>query len=569
MSEPEEPRVRGLLRNPAVQHAGAFLFYVAIWLVAVGPKILPHLSTWTLSSSPNEPGVFVWSLQWWAHPFSHGANPLLSSTVWAPTGINLAWVATSPVPALTAAPITLLFGPVVSFNLLSLVTPPLNAWAAYLLARKVAHVLPAAVVGGLLFGFSPVVMREIEFGHLNLSMLFLLPLAPYLVLRRVEGTLGPRAFVALLTALLVAEFGIFTEIFATMTLVGLAVGASAWAFASTPLRKQLASAGALVALSYLFAVVIVSPYLYTAFAHPQAVKPPVFTGLATGARTTSDLKRYVQPRAGFALGPPVRRHIDLNWWYFGLPLLLVLVLSWAERWRYLATRLLSLGFLLSIVLAIGSRLPLGHHRIPFPWAALATLPLLDRARPGRIVAYAFLCAALAAATWAARGRTRTARSALRWLLLAAAVVAIVPNFGAPLWTMDNAVPLLFSSGRYRAELCPGETVMVVDRYENAQLYWQAETGMYFRTATWYSGFRPANYPDLKMALRLGAGRVKPSDEPAVRRFLSDHRVSAILMRAPPGPVADRLGTMLGVVPRETGGVTLLRLASCGPFGGGR
>ncbi len=428
MNDPEGGRLRGLLRNPAAQHAGAILLYLAIWLVAVGPKILPHMSSWTLSSYPNEPSVFVWSLEWWAHPFSHGANPLLSSTVWAPTGLNLAWVATSPAPGLVAAPITIPFGPVVSFNVLSLVTPPLTAWTTYLLARHVTRVFPAALVGGYLFGFSPVVMREIELGHLNLSMLFLLPLAAYLVVRRLDGTIGPRAFVALLTALLVFEFGIFTEILATMTLVGLVVGAVAWLLASADLRRRLAGAAVLVAVSFAVAAALISPYLYTAFAHPQAVKPATFEGLAVGAKSTSDLTRYVLPRPGFAIGPGVRHRPDLNWWYFGVPLLLLLVLFWMEGWRTFAARLLGLGFLISLVLSIGSKLPGGG--IPFPWAALEKLPLLDRARPGRIIAYAFLFAAISAAVWAAKGRTKTVGSVLRWLLVAA-VDEPVPGRAVP------------------------------------------------------------------------------------------------------------------------------------------
>jgi hypothetical protein len=227
-----------------------------------------------------------------------------------------------------------------------------------------------------------------------------------------------------------------------------------------------------------------------------------------------------------------------------------------------------LGFLISVVLSIGSKLPVGHGGVPFPWAALEKLPLLNRARPGRIIAYAFLFAAISAAVWVARGRTRSVGSVGRWVLVVAAAVAIVPNLGASMWTRNTGIPLLFSTSQYRTELCPGETVMVVDKYDGDQLYWQAETDMYFRTATWYLGFRPANYPDLKTALRLSAGRVKMGDDRAIRRFISDHRVSAILLRGTTGPALYRLSAMLGVTPRDAGGVTLLRLASCGSSAGG-
>src|SRR5439155_7793945 len=66
------------VRRPrtGIQHALVFALYLGLWLVAMGPKILPHLSQWSLSSYRNETSVFVWSLAWWAHPFAHGANPL-------------------------------------------------------------------------------------------------------------------------------------------------------------------------------------------------------------------------------------------------------------------------------------------------------------------------------------------------------------------------------------------------------------------------------------------------------------------------------------------------------------
>jgi hypothetical protein len=92
----------------------------------VGPWILPHLSDRVLSVLEQEASVFVWSLRWWPHALGRGANPLFSDAVWAPTGINLAWVPTSPGPSLLAAPLTVSLGPVgpvVAFNLLSLAAP--------------------------------------------------------------------------------------------------------------------------------------------------------------------------------------------------------------------------------------------------------------------------------------------------------------------------------------------------------------------------------------------------------------------------------------------------------------
>jgi hypothetical protein len=50
--------------------------------------------------------------------------------VWAPTGVNAAWVTAVPGPALLLAPFTLAFGPIFSENLLFLLAPALGGWAA-------------------------------------------------------------------------------------------------------------------------------------------------------------------------------------------------------------------------------------------------------------------------------------------------------------------------------------------------------------------------------------------------------------------------------------------------------
>ena len=66
-----------------------------------------------------EAATRVWPrrvLGWWPHAITNGVNPLHPTVVWAPTGVNMAWVTGLPGPSLAAWPITALFGPVVSLN---------------------------------------------------------------------------------------------------------------------------------------------------------------------------------------------------------------------------------------------------------------------------------------------------------------------------------------------------------------------------------------------------------------------------------------------------------------------
>ena len=77
---------------------------------------------------------------------------------------------------IVAAPVTWLFGPVASLNLIDLLSPPLSALAMFWLLRRWVSWAPAAFVGGLFFGFSPFVLVSLALAHPNFGMLAPVPL---------------------------------------------------------------------------------------------------------------------------------------------------------------------------------------------------------------------------------------------------------------------------------------------------------------------------------------------------------------------------------------------------------
>src|SRR5262249_58890485 len=120
---------------------------------------------------------------------ARGAVPRRARSVCAPAGVSLAWSAFVPGPALVAWPITAVFGPVVSLNVLLAVAPALAAWAAYLVCNRLTHRFWASFAGGCLFGFSAYQGANM-LGFINLVLVFPIPLLLYLAVRRVEGSLG-------------------------------------------------------------------------------------------------------------------------------------------------------------------------------------------------------------------------------------------------------------------------------------------------------------------------------------------------------------------------------------------
>ena len=91
------------------------LGYAAISFAYFGWRLLPHPGRYLVGSG-RDPELFVWVFAWWPHAIGSWTNPFFSHAVYAPTGINLAWTTSVPALALAFAPLTVAFGPAVSYN---------------------------------------------------------------------------------------------------------------------------------------------------------------------------------------------------------------------------------------------------------------------------------------------------------------------------------------------------------------------------------------------------------------------------------------------------------------------
>ena len=123
-----------------------------------------------------DPALFLWFFQSPATSLAHLQNPFYSTAMFHPAGINL--LDQTSVMGLTVPliPVTWLFGPVASFNLASTLVPALTALSMFVVLRRWVRWLPAAYLGGLLYGFSPFMLASLEYGHLMTAALMVLPL---------------------------------------------------------------------------------------------------------------------------------------------------------------------------------------------------------------------------------------------------------------------------------------------------------------------------------------------------------------------------------------------------------
>jgi hypothetical protein len=506
----------------------AFVLYLLIAVALLGIGVVGHPSSRTFGSEDFDFSQFVWFVEWWPDALGAGRDPLHTTFLFAPGGYNLAWAATVPALSLAASPVTLLAGPVVAYNLLALAAPVLSSCCAFLLCRYVTGQWAASVAGGAAFGFSPYVIGNEQASALNLMYAALIPLAVWLVLRRLHGQMGARWFVVAFALVLVGQFLISAEVLATFTLFGALVLLGVQ-LARARMRPRLRALGFELLGAYALCAAAVSPFLDAMFARPH-----FSPAIGSSASYSSDLLSLVIPSAPLVGAGAFRSLTDQfpggpltaqrGFAYLGLPLLLIVALALFPRLRRVTSdprlRLVGAAGAALALASLGPELQVaGHSVLPLPWRVFDGAPLLRYALPTRLAMFTQLCAALILSIWLSARPSR-----LRWALAGAALLFLLPDpgaFGRKLWE-----PSVYRDGRIARVLHPDDIVFAIPPYGES-MRWQAETGMAYRLAGGYAAVAfPIDY--LRLYCRLSQGRLTPA---AFERFLREHRVTAILSPA--------------------------------------
>jgi len=181
----------------------ALAIYLTFSLFIFGRPLLGHLRD-THIAMGGDVSLFTWFLVWWPYALAHRLNPLFTDLLWAPSGLNLAWTTSIPLPSLLVWPITATLGPVAAFNVLCLTSLPLSGWSGFILCHYICQAWWPSLLGGYIFGFSAYMLGQQ--GHPMMTIAVLVPLAVVMVLRAIAGELAPRRLVVALAVILVAQF---------------------------------------------------------------------------------------------------------------------------------------------------------------------------------------------------------------------------------------------------------------------------------------------------------------------------------------------------------------------------
>ena len=499
------PRLRGWITAPPA--LAAFLVYLIIALLLFGAPLF-EAGTHTCICFGNDEGIFVWAMAWWPHALVHGLNPFSSHIIYAPQGFNIALGALVPGAALLLAPVTAIAGPLFAYNLAMLLSPVLAAFFAFLLCRRLTGAFWPSLIGGWLFGFSTYMLGQL-LGHLQLTLVFLIPAIVHLVLRAFAGDIGRRRFVVLMAVALTLQFLFSAEVFVSLTLFGAVALATALVLLDADGRARVRAVLAPIAVSYLATAVLVSPYLYYAF-KPGGL--PIL--LWRTDHFSNDLLAFAVPTQITKLGGldflSTSSHFVAGFVeggaYFGLPLIAILLLAVWRLWRRPGVRVMAVTLITVLVCSLGGQLQVdGRYTIPLPWAVMHRLPVLGLALPSRFVVYAFLIVAMLAAMWLAAARHR----APAWGLAALSVLFLWPAVGRGLWhgtrifrRCSPAPPTARRSGRATPHCCcrsaPRETACSGRRRRTCASRWPA--------ATWFRRRRPIRISASPSTRRLRRAR---------------------------------------------------------------
>jgi len=553
---------------PVVQGLLALAVYSAICLSTIARPLVSHLSWAQLWPASPDGDQFVWSLGWWPYAIGHGLNPLYSHLIEAPAGHSLAWVTTVPPLAILAAPLTVTAGPVVAFNLLTALSVPVSAWAAFLVCRRLTGRFWPALVGGAVYGFSDYEFRHMVAGQLNLCWALLPPLLVYLVLAWRDGAIRSRVLVILAGLVLAAQFYLFLETFADLTAVLVLSLLAGLAVADRAGRRKVLELTRLLGTSYLIALALAAPYLAVALSTASPTPPPA------GAM---DLSSLWLPTQGGGIGTAwlasagFGSHRASPGSSVGIPLLAVVVVLAVTRWRSRVVWFLTGLF---VVIAVGALGPIvhvdGHREVTLPWHHLFSLPFVRNSYPNRLMLFDYLILAMATALLLAGaagdrqpGRWRARWSvAGRWSLGALVVAFGVLNMpGSLTLAAQSTVPAFISSGDYHRQLASGEIVMVISTVGDEGMLWQAESGFSWRLVGGYIGEGFGK----RSGLVVGTQNLDSPTPGRIRTFedlvRTDH-IGAILVDTRHAGPWTSIFAVFGLTGQRTGGVIVYPTHGC-------
>lgn len=442
-----------------------------------------------LADSGQDQNQWEWFFAVTADNVAHLRNPLFTTLQGFPDGVNLMANTVMFGLSVPLAPVTLLFGPTVTWALVLTLGLAATASAWYwLIARRLVTNRWAAALGAAFAAFAPPMISHGN-AHPNFLVLFMIPVIIDRALRLCEGRDVVR------DGVLLGLFATYQIFLGEEPLLLAAVGMLLFALSYALARRDVAQAARRPLLRGLaVAVAVCLPLiafpLCWQFFGPQSYKS-VLHGDNAGNSPLALLEFAGRSLAGSdeSADPLALNRTEQNAFY-GWPLIALAAAIVVRLWRLALVKALAFTGLAAAFLSLGPkfRIPYTEIVLTGPWRALAHQPLFESVIESRV---ALICAPVLGVLIAlAADRLVVTRDRVSQVVgLAAVAAALLPVLPTPYPVRERSqVPEFITQGMYRSYLGEGESVVTVP-LPNAgsaeALHWQSATGLGFRVAGGY------------------------------------------------------------------------------------
>nr|WP_280308190.1 glycosyl transferase [Nocardia abscessus] len=552
-----ETTATGVLNNPTrtrrTFRVGGADLLVGMGYLALAATVLSgqwrDTGSGYLIKSGQDQTMWEWFFAVTAHSVATLRNPLGTDLQNFPAGVNMMANTAMFGVGVPLTPVTLLFGPTVTFVLVLTVGLAGTAFAWYrLFARTLVRSRVAAVIGGLFCGFAPGMISHAN-AHPNFVVLLLLPIIAGRLIGmarraaaaepdRPRGRVRDAVTLGLLVAMQIAlgeepllifalAFGLFALVY-YLHVPGIA------------LRVTRALAPTLL-LAAVITLALTEIPLWWQFFGPQSYRSidhgPMGNDLRALVQFPSEsLGGIFAPGENVAINPTEQNA------YFGWPLLLLVVFTVGLLWRDRVVRAAGVVIAVFGVLSLGAVATIGKRPtgVELPWRWAEQVPLLNTVLESRLSMAAIPAIAVVLALATERAVTTWTQSAVDWKPLAwfaAVICALLPLTPTILPVVERApTPDFFAGGTVRDYVGDGSVVMVPPpRPPDARaLRWQADAGFSFPLAGGYfvgpTGttkkgiYGPETRPTTALLVQAqDTGVVPPIDADVRTRALTDLR----------------------------------------------
>ncbi len=485
VTEPEEPQ---MVAQPETPSRRRWRSDVAAAAVFVGMGLFVTARLWRdlehrRVEITSDHSQVIWFLRHAVRVVTEGVDPFYTHLLNAPDGVNL--MANTAALGLTIpmVPITMLFGPEVSFALLLVLGLSATAFGWYwVFSRRLVSSRLAAAVGGGFCGFAPGLISHAN-GHVNWTAQFLVPFIVLAALRLRTWKDGiPLALLVLYQVFINEEVLLYTAL-----ALAVFMGSYAW-LTKTAVKRVLPGLGVAAAIC----LPVLAIPLYRQFFGEQT-----YNGLPESvAHYRADLASYLVfsrlSMGGSSTDSRLAWNISEENTFFGWPLLLLMAGVTIWLWQRALVKALAITAGVFFVLSLGASLLVGRRNtgVPLPWALLEKVPLLGHVLVVRfaLVLVPIFGALLALTVSLVKQMPDPRFRRIGVLALVAALVPIVP---VPIPVRGySGVPEFISSGAWREWVAPGKTVVAVPVTTEefpAAMEWQRDAGDFALAGGYFLG----------------------------------------------------------------------------------